>query len=124
MNAFEKMVDSMGQAIFRAETNFETVKRSLLPGPAVTDASQAITQDLENLKDTKAKLATGPIDDMVTACEMIMGVKYCMMFHHIHDEQSAKEILAKYGANHVQHLANKAQALAEKALKAWEEANK
>ena len=124
MNAFEKLVDSMGQAIFRVETNFETVQRSLLPGPAVTDASQAITDDIERLKAAKVKLAKGPIDDMVAACEMIMGVKYCMMFHHIHDEQSAKEILAKYGANHVQHLANKAQATAERALKAWEEINK
>lgn len=123
MNAFEKLVDRMGQAIFRIETNFETVQRRLPPGPVIAPA-QAITIDLENLKAIKAELASGVVDDLARACEMIMGVRYCMMFQHIHDDQSVKEILDKYGAPSVQLLAKKAQDTAERALEAWEKANK
>ncbi len=129
MNAFEKLVDRMGQALFRVETNFHTYHSSTIDGKVETldramQAADAIQKDLENLKAVKAELTIGPVDDLAKACEMIMGVRYVMMFQHIHDEQSAREVLDKYGAANVQLLARKAQDLAEKALKAWEEANK
>lgn len=50
-----------------------------------------------------------PMRRALFACELIRGVRHCMMFLKVHDEVHAKEICDKYGVISVQMLAKLAE---------------
>ena len=142
MNTDEKLIDSMGQCVFRLETNFVALLRRI-PKPDQTgqDAVAAMFADLEKLKAIKTHLADGPlveqlqaardflppqsaVKQLAEACELIIAVKHCMMFEHIHADWIVKEVLDKHGVPSIQLLAKKAQDTAEHAVEIWNQQNK
>ena len=54
------------------------------------------------------------------ACKLIVAVKHCMMFYHVHADWAANEVLIEQGFTSVQELAKEAETIAEEALIAEE----
>lgn len=57
------------------------------------------------------------LDIALKACELIVAVKHCMMFNHIHADWAVEEVLAKHGFKTIQDLAHEAEEIAELAIK-------
>jgi hypothetical protein len=70
------------------------------------------------LAQLRARAAVG--QELADACKLVVAVKQCMMFDHIHADFMVKEVLAEHQAKSVQMLAKDAEDAAERALKKWE----
>lgn len=98
------------------ETKVEQTQRFLEQRAAALEQRAAA---LERAHD-KLKVA----EDLAKVCEMVIDIKHCMMFEHIHADFGTREVLAKYRVQDVQTLAKITQDAAEEALKKWQKYGK